>query len=126
MKEVLMVFAGGGLGAVSRYLINRYAGAAQQVFPWATLTANVLSCLILGFVMGWLAGREGQHTLVRLLFITGFCGGMSTFSTFTAEGLTLYKEGMAALFLLHVTGNFILCAAAIGAGLYLAELPFAK
>ncbi|HEY9560811.1 MAG TPA: CrcB family protein [Anseongella sp.] len=122
MKEALIVFAGGGLGAVARYLINRHLGTVQLQFPWATLTANVLSCLILGLVLGWLALRSGQSQLVRLLFITGFCGGLSTYSTFTLQSIELYKNVLIWLFFLNIIGNFILCVGAVSAGLYLARL----
>lgn len=122
MKEALIVFGGGGLGAVLRYLINRYVGTAQMQFPWATLAANVLSCLLLGFAIGWLAFRSGQSQLLRLLFVTGFCGGLSTYSTFTLESIELYKSSMIWLFLLNISGNFILCVCAVSAGLYLASV----
>lgn len=121
MKEALIVFGGGGLGALLRYLISRYLGAVQAQFPYATLLANVLSCLLLGFVIGWLAFRSGQNQLLRLLFATGFCGGLSTFSTFTLESMELYKQGMVWLVLLNIAGNFILCVAAISLGMYLAN-----
>lgn len=122
MKEVLLVFTGGGLGAVARYLINRFAGSASQVFPWATLTANVLSCLILGLIIGWLADKNGPNQLIWLLVVTGFCGGMSTFSTFTAESMALYKDGLVWLLLVNITGNFILCAGAVSMGVYLSRI----
>lgn len=122
MREALIVFAGGGLGAVVRYLINRYAGTVQVQFPWATLTANVLSCFILGLAIGWLAFRSGHSQLLRLLFVTGFCGGLSTYSTFTLESMELYKNGMIWLFFLNIVVNFILCVGAVSAGLYLARL----
>lgn len=124
MKEILIVFAGGGLGTVSRYLINRYLGAVQAHFPWATLTANIMSCLVMGIVIGWLAFRSGHSQLLRLLFVTGFCGGLSTYSTFTLESMELYRDGMHWMFLLNITGNFILCIGAVSAGLYLARLIF--
>lgn len=117
-----MVFAGGGAGAVLRYLINRGFTAFQVRFPYATLTANVLSCLILGSVLGYLAFRSGHSQLIRLLFITGFCGGLSTYSTFTVETMELFREGLFGPLLLNIAGNLFLCIGAVSAGMYLGRL----
>ena len=117
-----MVFAGGGAGAVLRYLINRGFTAFQVRFPYATLTANVLSCLILGSVLGYLAFRSGHSQLIRLLFITGFCGGLSTYSTFTVETMELFREGLFGPLLLNIAGNLFLCIGAGSAGMYRGRL----
>lgn len=88
---VLLVFAGGAVGAPARYLIDR---AVQRrgngVFPWGTLTVNLLGCLVLGLVTG--AAHDLPGALVTLTG-TGFCGALTTFSTFGFETVRLLEEG---------------------------------
>jgi fluoride exporter len=86
---VLAVFVGGGLGSLLRFLISWYL-PYQEGFPWATFWANMLSCLIIG---GFLALMPLLGESQRLLLITGFCGGLSTFSAFSRETLQLLQRG---------------------------------
>ena len=86
----LYVFLGGGLGSVCRYLLARWI--PSETFPWATLAANILSCIILGALVA-LASRSFLSAPYRLLLVTGFCGGFSTFSTFSNECLQFLKMG---------------------------------
>lgn len=112
----LLVFVGGGLGSLARYalgfilpVINYEKGS----FPWATLGANILACLILGGAAAqvqWGAlPRKGQW-----LIMTGFCGGFSTFSTFSAEIVLLAEEGHAL-----VAGVYMLASLAGGMAAFL-------
>ncbi|HHS95408.1 MAG TPA: fluoride efflux transporter CrcB [Phaeodactylibacter sp.] len=91
MHQILYVFLGGGLGSLCRYGIGRlipYTGS----FYYGTFAANVLSSLLLGIIAGLLMKESiGNHA--RLFFITGLCGGFSTFSTFSAETLQLIESG---------------------------------
>jgi CrcB protein len=86
----LLVFAGGMAGAPSRYLLDRYIQARHSHrFPIGTLSINVLGCLLLGVI----AGAVGTPTWVVALLGTGFCGGFTTFSTFTVESVELALQG---------------------------------
>jgi CrcB protein len=104
----LWVFIGGGLGSICRYGIARLIFPLQTVFPLATLAANALSCILLGFLMAW--DRQGlippPH---KLLLLTGFCGGFSTFSTFTGETYGLFETGHWSMAFLNIAGSFLLC-----------------
>ncbi len=118
--NLFLVFLGGGLGSVCRVLITKYLQPLWPSFPYATLISNSASCFILGCLIGFFSGKiEGDATLKYFLII-GFCGGFSTFSTFTLETLELFKSGYL-LATINIISNFILCLAMIGLGIFLAK-----
>jgi CrcB protein len=87
---VLLVFAGGAVGAPSRYLLDRLIQSRHRLrFPVGTLAVNVLGCLLLGAV----AGSADAPDWAVLLLGTGFCGGFTTFSTFSVEAVDLAAAG---------------------------------
>ncbi|MDC0230447.1 fluoride efflux transporter CrcB [Aureispira] len=86
MLNVLAVFTGGGLGSLCRYAFGLYLPSAS--FPFATLLANICACFILGCMTGYLL-KNSMANHLQLLIGTGFCGGFSTFSTFSKETLEL-------------------------------------
>ena len=96
MSNLLYVFLGGGLGSISRYAIGQYM-TADSAFPIGTFVANIL-----GFQM-----KESFHENYTLLFITGFCGGFSTFSTFSGESLKLFQNNQAGVALLYIGVSII-------------------
>lgn len=86
--NLLLVGAGGAAGSMLRYGCQRWLNAG---FPTGTLLVNLLGCLLIGLLSGWLAGPGKE--LQRLLLVTGFCGGFTTFSAFTADGISLLQQG---------------------------------
>ncbi len=113
-----LVFLGGGLGSICRYGLALLVQPWQPRFPWATLLANGLACLALGLLLGWQAtGLLSDQR--RLLLVTGFCGGFSTFSTFTAESWQLFQEGQPVAALVNVGGGLVLCLGCLLLGLKL-------
>jgi fluoride exporter len=108
-----LVFAGGGAGALLRWLLTRWAGA-----PWGTALVNVLGCFAMGLLAGWLAGRAGAEPW-RLLLATGLLGGFTTFSAFALDSALLWRggaSGQAVLYLAVSVGGSLL---AVIAGLLL-------
>ena len=92
MAKLLLVFMGGGLGAVSRFLVTTALAGKLGNFPLGTLAANFFGSLLMGLVVGILAGRANLES-VRLFVAVGFLGGFTTFSSFSAETLALIHGG---------------------------------
>ena len=122
MKALLMVFLGGGLGSVSRYLISRTLNIFDFPFPLGTFTVNIVGSLILGFILGF-ALKTGQLSNNTILFLaTGFCGGFTTFSTFAFENQNLLKSGDYFNFAIYTFGSIIVGITAVFVGLYLSKM----
>ena len=122
MKELLIVFAGGGTGSVCRYLVGKLYPAGASLFPWATLSANFLSCVVFGAVMMLGVEKINLSYPMKLLLITGFCGGFSTYSSFTVETVELFKHSHTALALSNIIANFALRVAGLYLGAWLIRL----
>ncbi|HEY1025031.1 MAG TPA: fluoride efflux transporter CrcB [Sphingobacteriaceae bacterium] len=118
MKELLLVFAGGGAGSICRFLVGRFFSTWQFSFPWATLAANFTSCLVFGAVIILGVERVNLNYSLKLLLITGFCGGFSTYSAFTFETVELFKNGHGGMAIANIVLNFALSVS----GLYLGIL----
>ncbi|MBR4151762.1 MAG: fluoride efflux transporter CrcB [Selenomonadaceae bacterium] len=94
MTKILLVFVGGGLGAVSRFLVSTALAGKLGNFPLGTLIANFFGSLLMGLVLGILASRVNVGAeSIRLFVAVGFLGGFTTFSSFSAETLTLIQNG---------------------------------
>ena len=115
---IALVFIGGGLGSVTRYLVGRWLPVAT--FPVSILLVNVLASAVLGWVVGWVASRAAGDE-ARLLVGVGFCGGLSTFSSFSYDTLALLQNGRWANALINVVLNVVLCLVASASGLWLAN-----
>ena len=117
----LLVFLGGGLGSVFRYGIARAMQSYAFTFPYATLTANILSCIVLGFFvsLSWRAGMVSND--LKLFFMVGFCGGFSTFSTFSNETFALLRDGNMTLALANIAVSVVVCLGAIYVGILLGK-----
>lgn len=123
MKIFLLVFTGGGLGSALRYFTGRWVTEHYtQTFPLATLVANVSACFILGLVIGLADHKQLLSPASRVFWAVGFCGGFSTFSTFSQETFTLFQSGQQLLSIVYIGLSVMLCLAATFMGQYLARL----
>lgn len=118
IKRILLVLIGGGIGSVCRYLIaETFTRFDSLSFPIATFTANMLGCLIIGF----LAGKARLSQKLNLFLVTGFCGGFTTFSDFSKESFFLMRGdhlyvGFGYLFISCLLGVLLVWAGFLWAG----------
>ena len=117
----VLVFVGGGTGSLLRYLTGRLVPATLtgSPFPTAILLVNVLASFVLGTVVGWLMQRSTVGDEARLLIGVGFCGGLSTFSSFSFDTIVLMQQGRLGAALLNIGLNVVLCLLASAGGLAL-------
>ncbi|AZJ35073.1 fluoride efflux transporter CrcB [Tenacibaculum singaporense] len=119
MKQLLLVFIGGGAGSVLRYIIGKALNSSQTGIPYGTFAANILGSLLIGIILGLATKNETITQNHTLLLATGFCGGFTTFSTFAYENHIFLKSGDFASFALYTVASFIIGFLAVFAGIYL-------
>lgn len=116
------VAVGGALGSVARYLVGTLVQArAGAGFPVGTLLVNVTGSLLIGVLMRWATAGSAIGPEMRVLLVTGICGGYTTFSTFSYETVALLEDGEHARALLYVVLSVALSLAATAAGFALAR-----
>nr|WP_269468442.1 fluoride efflux transporter CrcB [Leclercia tamurae] len=104
---LLAVFIGGGTGSVVRWLLSMRLNPLHQQIPFGTLTANLIGAFIIGLGLAWFNRMTHIDPVWKLLITTGFCGGLTTFSTFSAEVVFLLQDGRAAWALLNIAVNLL-------------------
>ena len=98
IKNILLIFIGGGLGSVCRYLISEIIFLKKFDFPYPTFIANLLGCFLIGLALGWSIKNSEVNSSFLILFTVGFCGGVTTFSSFSQESLTLINNNQLFYF----------------------------
>lgn len=116
-----MVILGGGLGSAGRYLVSSAATRAfGDSFAWGTMTVNLAGCLVIGFVVG-LVDRALVSRSLRILLVTGFLGGFTTFSSFSLETVRMVAAGAFGKALANLAANVVPGLALTFAGLLAAS-----
>ncbi len=115
--KVVLVTVGGGAGALMRFGMNIGAEAALgSRFPMGTLLANVIGCLLAGVFGYFYIEKQAVSEQARLLLVTGFLGGLTTFSSFGLETMILGRQSAAGLAALNIAANVVLSLLGVWGG----------
>ena len=116
----LLVFLGGGIGSVVRYLVGLGLPFKVGHFPLATFVVNVLGSFLIGVIAAF-AVKFDWNESCRLALTVGLCGGFTTFSTFSREGLSFVESGRWGLFALYAVGSVALGVGATALGFFIGK-----
>ncbi|MBM3416120.1 MAG: fluoride efflux transporter CrcB [Bacteroidetes bacterium] len=106
IKNILLVGLGGGIGSIARYLGSRWLyNIYPHHCPWGTFAVNIVGCFLIGLFWGLSFKSFDSNEHWKMFLMVGNCGGFTTFSAFTLEGIGLIKEQRLALFFLYVAAS---------------------
>lgn len=122
-RIIFLVGAGGFLGSIARYLIAIWITKHfPSAFPYGTFAANIIGCLLIGIVYGLSERFDWLTPEWRILLATGFCGGFTTFSSFTYENITLLEYSNYLNFTLYAIGSFAVGLLAVFGGISITKI----
>lgn len=121
MKNLILVFIGGGFGSMLRFIIGKFLNNPETGIPYGTFIANILGSFFIGIILGFAAKNNSLSQSHTLLLATGFCGGFTTFSTFAYENHVFLKSGDFTSFALYTIGSFIVGFLAVFFGMFLVK-----
>ncbi|MBT0608259.1 fluoride efflux transporter CrcB [Aequorivita echinoideorum] len=122
MKQLALVFIGGGLGSALRFWISKYLNSFENGIPYGTFAANILGSFLIGIILGLALKNNSLSTNTVLFLATGFCGGFTTFSTFAYENHLFLKSGDFFTFALYTIASFVIGFAAVFFGMWLVKI----
>lgn len=122
MKELFLIFLGGGLGSITRFSFGKWINTQHSnLFPFGTFTVNILACFIVGILVGVADSKQIISPLLRLFWIVGFCGGFSTFSTFSNEALLLLQSDNYYTSIFYIIASVLCCLLSTFFGMWLVQ-----
>ena len=124
MRELVWVFIGGGLGSICRYAITILLKETDSLYPWPTLLANAIGSLLIGVLADQLMRSTSVQSANALFWIIGFCGGLTTFSAFALENLTLFRTSSGISLLIYASLTYFVCLGMVVLGTSLSKLIF--
>ena len=123
LKQIIAIMIGGAIGSASRFWIahqcNRLWG---NRFPYGILLVNVVGCVLIGFLGTLMIERYNVSPIWRAMVLTGFLGGLTTFSAFSFDTFHLFNQGNMMAAILNVLFSLILCLLGTGLGVFLGRL----
>ena len=123
MKDFFAISLAAIVGANLRYVISRLAARELgPVFPYGTLSINIIGSFIVGFFVIWTSERVLLDPRWRLLVVVGFCGSFTTFSSYAFESMAFFEQGQWSLLLANIFSNNLLCLGGALAGMALARV----
>ena len=119
IRNIIAVGAGSFIGGIARYLVALAMKGISKGFPWATLLVNLLGCLIIGLLWGFLSRNAAENTSWGLFLTVGLCGGFTTFSTFSKEALTMLQTGLIWGFASYIALSILAGIVLVAIGYYI-------
>ena len=117
LRNILLVAIGGAIGSVCRYLLS---GINFASWPWGTFAVNILGSLFIGLLVG-LVSKGIVSPEIKLLLVTGFCGGFTTFSTFANESFSMMKAGDVLQMALYLGASVVIGILAVWLGMNVSD-----
>ena len=121
MKSILIVFLGGGLGSIFRYLINLLIKNPEGQFPINTFLVNMIGSFLIGIILGYLNENNYINNNIILFLVIGFCGGLTTFSSFTYDSYELINFGKIFFLIIYNFLSISIGIALVFLGLWLSK-----
>ena len=119
IRNIIAVGAGSFIGGIARYIVSLAMKGISKGFPWATVLVNLIGCLIIGLLWGFLSRNDSESTSWGLFLTVGLCGGFTTFSTFSKEALTMLQTGQIWGFASYIALSILAGIALVALGYYI-------
>ena len=119
IRNIIAVGAGSFIGGIARYLVSLAMKGISKGFPWATLLVNLLGCLTIGLLWGFLSRNASESSSWGLFLTVGLCGGFTTFSTFSKEALTMLQTGQIWGFASYIALSILAGIVLVAIGYYI-------